>query len=326
MIRRIVTLFAVAALAAACAPSYTGGEAPRSTPRTRYSGIEAGTTPVGAIPDITLTDATRNRDLVLSIDYPTRGGPHPLILFSPAASLGNRSYVGLSSYWAANDYVVVRLSHSDDRERDVRFVLDSLDVLLQRYPELQGKLDRTRIGVAGHAEGAETAIRFATDPRVKAIVALAPGENVTAADVRIPALFIAAALPTPAAAATGPTPAPPAEWPRAFATAPAGDKWLVMIANARFAAFTGRLDDMTAAQARAQADAAYDPIRAGATMTPDGRMVTRADVMAMRLQDMFAIVRGSALAFWDAYLKTGTTGREALERAAQRNGVTVESK
>jgi dienelactone hydrolase len=326
MIRRSLIVLIVAALATGCASnSYTGGEAPDSTTRTRYSGNEAGTTPVGAIPDITLTDTSRNRDVVLSIDYPTRGGPHPLIVFSPAAGLGNRSYVGLSSYWAANDYVVFRLSHTNDRPQDVRFVLDSIDTLVQRYPELQGRIDSTRIGIAGHADGAETALRFAGDSRVKGVVALAPADTTSSADVRIPALFITAAPTVSAAEAAAVPPVTPPK-AAAFTSAPAGDKWLITIENARFAAFTGRLDDLIAQQAREQTEAVRNPIGTGATVAPDGRLITRADHAAMRLQDMFAVVRGSALAFWDAYLKTGTGGKEALERATGRRGVTVESK
>ena len=324
MIRRSLAVLVVAALAAGCASnSYTGGEAPDSTARTRYSGNEAGTTPVGAIPDITLTDTSRNRDVVLSIDYPTRGGPHPLIVFSPASGLGNRSYVGLSSYWAANDYVVFRLSHTNDRPRDVAFVLDSIDTLVQRYPELEGRIDKTRIGIAGHVDGAETALRFAGDPRVKGVVALAPADTTSSADVRIPALFI---VPAPTVTAAEAAAAVPVTKPAAFTSAPAGDKWLITIENARFSAFTGRLDDLTAQQAREQTEVMRNPIGTGATVGPDGRLITRADHAAMRLQDMFADVRGSALAFWDAYLKTGTGGKEALERATGRRGVTVESK
>jgi len=330
MIRRSLTLF-IAALALACSSSTNHDpRAPDTSPRTRYSGLEVGASTVGAIPDVLLRDNERNKDITLSVDYPTRGGPHPLIVLSPAGVLTNREYVGLSSYWAANDYVVIRVAHPDargDRARDLRFVLDSLDALEQRYPELQGKIDRTRIGAAGHEEGGQTAMELAADPRIKAVIAMAPSGG---PEVKGPTLFIVPApVPPPVqpgtttAAAVAPSEAPP---PEVFARMPAGDKWAVIIEGARFQSFTGRLDDVTRAQARARANTG-DPFNPNDNvMTRDGRVVNRADYAAIRQQDLFAIVRGSALAFWDAYLKSDAAGRTALEKLGDRRGTTLERK
>jgi len=329
MIRRSLTLF-IAALALACSSSTNRDpRAPDTSPRTRYSGLEVGASTVGAIPDILLRDNDRNKDITLSIDYPTRGGPHPLIVLSPAGVLTNREYVGLSSYWAANDYVVVRMTHPDaraDRARDVRFVLDSLDTLEQRYPELQGKIDRAHIGVGGHEEGGQTAMEAAADPRVKAVVAMVP---VGGPEVKVPTLFIVPApAPPPAQAGTNTSSSPPpvVPPPEIFTRMPAGDKWAVIIEGARFQSFTGRLDDVTRAQAMARANTG-DPFNPNDNvMTRDGRVITRADYAAMRQQDLFAIVRGSALAFWDAYLKSDAAGRTALEKLGDRRGTTLERK
>src|SRR5205085_5390878 len=61
----------------------------------------------------------------------------------------------------------------------------SLDVLEKAYPELQGRIDHAKIGVAGHGYGAFVAMLLGgvrtfpgavsyADPRVKAIAAMSP--------------------------------------------------------------------------------------------------------------------------------------------------------
>ena len=74
---------------------------------------DMGTTPVGVIPLATLHDARRNKDLDVSIEYPTRGGPFPVIIFSPGYGGSSQSYEPLASYWVSNGYVVIRPSHAD---------------------------------------------------------------------------------------------------------------------------------------------------------------------------------------------------------------------
>jgi len=47
-------------------------------------GFDMGSSPVGVIPSAILHDGARNKNLEVSIDYPTRGtGPFPIIIFSP---------------------------------------------------------------------------------------------------------------------------------------------------------------------------------------------------------------------------------------------------
>ncbi|HEX2061467.1 MAG TPA: hypothetical protein VHK90_12070 [Thermoanaerobaculia bacterium] len=303
-------------LAAACGSPYSD-DPPIAAARFRYSGHETGPSTVGVIPDAVL-----NQDITLNVDYPTRGGPHPLIVFSPASGLSHRDYVGLSSYWAANNYVVLRLGGSGAEQ--MRAVLDSLDALEQRYPELQGKIDRTRIAVAGHAEGARAAMELASDPRIKAVVAMEPPAE---PEVRLPALFIAAAPPPQQPAATATEGPPPVPLPEAFTRAPAGDKWAIVIRGARPQTFTGRLDDVTWVQARARAPQGdpFDQPPPVATTT-DGRYISRADLAAMRQQDLFAVVRGAALAFLDTYMRNEAEAREALTKVTDRRGVTLERK
>ena len=361
MTRRLIVMV-VAALALSCGSASTSDpRAPLSTERTIYSGMEVGPTPVGSIPDIVLHDNERNKDIQVTIDYPTRGGPHPVIVISPGYGGTNRSYVGLASYWAANNYVVFRVNHGNliqasrvtsvedvwtqstpadfrNRVRDITFALDSLQNLTQRFPELEGKIDATKIGVAGHSYGAHTAMLLGgartfpgavsyADPRVKAIVAMSPQgpsdtrgfTNESWKDLRVPALFITGTRDQ------GTTEMETPEWrSEAFKLSPAGDKWLVTIEGARHATFTGRTDDLLDAASRERGDriptASQTPSRSG--LEPR----TRADALALRQQDMFAIARGVSLAFFDTYLRGDASARASLEKLKERRGVAVEMK
>ena len=151
-----------------------------STPRTpaamtpSYSS-SAGEIPVGVIPAATLSDEQRNRRLDLTIEYPTRAGSYPVIVFSTGFGTPSRTYIGLSSYLATHGYVVIKVGHPEsrpdvtdlaeiwknqtpadwrNRTRDLSFIIDSFAALQERYPELTGKLDATKVGVAGHSYGA----------------------------------------------------------------------------------------------------------------------------------------------------------------------------
>src|SRR5207253_2141701 len=122
-----------------------------------YNG-EPGPIPVGVIPEGTLRDASRGKDLQLSIDYPTKTGSYPVIIFSHGFGGSKNGYEGLASYWASHGYVVIRPNHADagaikhlrdvehiwenqgpkewrNRARDVSVIIDSFDDLEQRYPE-----------------------------------------------------------------------------------------------------------------------------------------------------------------------------------------------
>jgi len=78
-----------------------------------YSLGDGTTIPVGAIPAAVLHDAQRNKDIEVSIEYPTKGGPYPVLIFSPEYGGSRASYVALSAFWAGHGYVVMKLSHAD---------------------------------------------------------------------------------------------------------------------------------------------------------------------------------------------------------------------
>ena len=67
-----------------------------------------------SFPSALLRDATRNKDVEVSIEYPTRGaGPFPIIIFSPGYGGSSHAYEALISYWTSYGYVCIRPMHAD---------------------------------------------------------------------------------------------------------------------------------------------------------------------------------------------------------------------
>jgi len=376
----------VVALALALAPASMEGQRGRDNSRDpekapKYSGHEVGPSPVGSIPDVRLRDNDRNKDVELTIDYPTRGTGHPLIVLSPGFGGSHRGYVGLSSYWTANNYVVIRLNHGDktadvktaeamwsnatpadwkNRVRDVTFVIDQLPALTKSFPELEGKFDAAKIAVAGHSYGAHTAILVGgartfpggvsyADPRVKAVLVMSPQgsselrgftkESWT--ELKTPAMFMIGSVDK------GMTDDETAEWrAEAYRLAPEGDKWLVNLEGAANVTFAGGVPGLAEQIERERgttggpnvpvAPDPTDPDRIPTGRAPTGREVaaqgprqprgTRSDQLILRQKDIFANVRGVALTFFDTYLRGDAEARTALEKAAERTGVTIEKR
>ena len=367
MIRRLLIFFTL--MLAACASVNDDGDDSTGSDesRPRYTA-EAGASPVGVIPDAVLRDAQRDKDLTVTIEYPTRPGPHPLIVFSHGFGGSNRGYIGLSSYWASHGYVVIKPSHADsarqvplrdldevwesqtpadwrNRVRDVAFIIESLERIEQQFPELQGKIDRSRIGVGGHSYGAHTAMLAGgvrtypggtsyADPRVKAVIAMSPQgpsdvrglTRESWSELRTPALFMTGTRDRGISDAETP------EWrTEAFELSPAGEKWLIVLPDATHAAFTGRMERFTDAQARERGSDPADPLdprdpdaARSRTQRPRGG---RAEGAALRARASFTTIKILSLAFWDAYLRSdGAPGREQLDKAAERYGVEVKRK
>jgi dienelactone hydrolase len=128
-------------------------------------------------------------------DARAAAGPFPVVLFSHGAPGTPHDYASILERWAREGYVVVAptypvtsiagptdVGYADQREqvRDARFVLDRV-LELNHDPEsaggLDGLLDETRIGVAGHSMGGLTTLALVSDccrdRRVKAALVLA---------------------------------------------------------------------------------------------------------------------------------------------------------
>jgi predicted dienelactone hydrolase len=362
MIRRTlsIVLLALAVVSCRTAPNQLDED---QGPRSRYAG-QAGESPVGVIPEGIVRDTQRDKDVVFTVEYPTRPGPYPLIVFSHGFGATRQAYVGLSAHWASQGYVVIKPAHSDsgkvqagaaadawrdqtpadwrNRVRDVTAILDGLDKIEESYPELKGKIDRTKIAVAGHSYGAFTAMLLGgaktypgatsyADPRVKAIVVMSPQgpsesfglTNDSYRDIRIPALFMTGTLDR--GLAENETP----EWRRqAFELAPAGDKWLVVLEGARHLSFVGRIDPSTDGMRPMTEPMLGDPTpRTNAPRERyDPRQPGRESVAGLRIRSTFNDIKAISLAFLDTYLRTEAEGRTALEGAGGRGGVELVKK
>jgi predicted dienelactone hydrolase len=233
----------------------------------------------------------------------------------------------LISYWTSNGYVCIRPSHADagalakaapdpkksiwDQERepqwrnrveDIKLVLDSLDELERRFPELRGKMDRGRVGAGGHSYGALTVLQL-RDARVKALLAMSP-PGVAANRATTPQFFGELRVPTMFMTGTedrGPVEGENAEWRKqAFDYSPAGDKYFVLIDGARHNSFAGALTPILPPE---------EPRLVARDRPP---IPQRASVGLASERHILQIIKVASLAFWDAYLKNDSAARDLL--------------
>ena len=167
------------------------------------AGLPAQTT---AVRPVTLACPGRGFDLQVKVTAPTDGDRLPVVVFSHGYGFSMDAYGPLTDHWASRGFAVVSPTHLDwlgyaiapadprtptiwrTRIQDIRRVLDGLDEVESAVPALQGRLDRTRVAVAGHSYGATTVSALLgarvlppagaadedfTDSRVKAGVLLA---------------------------------------------------------------------------------------------------------------------------------------------------------
>ncbi|HEV2934992.1 MAG TPA: hypothetical protein VGY96_17805 [Streptosporangiaceae bacterium] len=177
-----------------------------------YDPFAAGRDPVG-VRTFRAQDAARGRVFPCEIWYPAqaestvageardakaRRSPLPLVVFSHYSGGHRRKAVFLGRHLASHGYAVAALDHSEviapelarpsgetsagqaeriaavigSRVPDVRFLLDHL--LTDGVAGLE--FDAARVGLAGHSFGGWTALAAPeVEPRVRAVVALAPG-------------------------------------------------------------------------------------------------------------------------------------------------------
>jgi predicted dienelactone hydrolase len=170
---------------------------------------------VAVTKDVTVQDATRQREIPLRIYFPADPKPAPVVLFSHGLGGSREGYSYLGRQWAGRGYVAVFLQHhgSDDgvwkgkpaaevvpamraalsvqnfflRAADVKVTLDQLEKWNAESGHfLAGRLDLAHIAMSGHSFGAVTTQAvsgqtFSTgasvaDPRIKAAIILSPSK------------------------------------------------------------------------------------------------------------------------------------------------------
>ncbi|MBT2761986.1 chlorophyllase [Paenibacillus sp. ISL-20] len=131
-------------------------------------------TPVVSVKPVVLPAPGRGEDLQVRVSAPTIGSELPIIVFSHGYGWSLDGYSPLADFWAAHGFVVIQPTHLDSRTlnlppddprtpriwrfrvEDMKRILDQLDRIEASVPGLNGRLDRSRIGAAGHSWGGQT--------------------------------------------------------------------------------------------------------------------------------------------------------------------------
>ncbi|KAI5459580.1 Alpha/Beta hydrolase protein [Mariannaea sp. PMI_226] len=150
-------------------------------------------TPVVSYSPVVIRCPDRRVDLQLRVSAPATGDSLPIVLLSHGHGRSNwlsshEGYGPIVDFWAGQGFAVIQPTHLssktlsiasdggnirelflDSRVQDMIRVLDSLDTIENSVPLLKGRIDKTKIAVAGHSLGALTASILLgatnTDPR-----------------------------------------------------------------------------------------------------------------------------------------------------------------
>ncbi|MDR3456963.1 MAG: dienelactone hydrolase [Verrucomicrobiae bacterium] len=179
-----------------------------------YDPLAVSAAAAPKILDLSVHDATRNRDLPIRVYLPTNTMPVPVVLFSHGLGGNREGSKFLGEHWAVRGYVAVFLQHpgSDDsvwqgkplaerlpdmnraaslknfelRVADVPAVLNQLERWnADKTHPLAGRMDLKKIGMSGHSFGAVTTEAVSgewfplvgqrcTDSRIMAAIAFSP--------------------------------------------------------------------------------------------------------------------------------------------------------
>ncbi|MCA1008642.1 alpha/beta fold hydrolase [Rhodococcus hoagii] len=132
-------------------------------------------TPVISVAPVELLAPGRALPLEVRVSAPITGSDLPIVLFSHGNGWHHDGYAPLAAFWASRGFVVVQPTHLDSRRYGIGFddprfpdiwieriadlgrILDQLAAIEASIPGLTGRVDHTRIAVAGHSWGAQTA-------------------------------------------------------------------------------------------------------------------------------------------------------------------------
>lgn len=124
---------------------------------------------------VALPAPRRGIDLNIRVTAPVGGDALPVIIFSHGNVQSLYAYGPIANHWASHGFVVIQPTHLDlrmlglapddwrrrqlwrFREADMLQVFDALEDIERRSPIIHRRLDHTRIAVAGHSWGTQTA-------------------------------------------------------------------------------------------------------------------------------------------------------------------------
>ncbi|MFJ5534750.1 alpha/beta hydrolase family protein [Streptomyces sp. NPDC093261] len=145
------------------------------------SDVFGSPAPVLSFSPVVLPVPGRPVDLQARVSAPLTGTGLPVILLShghgPSNNLSSlNGYAPLANFWAAHGFVVIQPTHLSSRTlshlhtdspaaslswrsraEDMRHILDRLGVIEAAVPQLAGRVDHSKIAVAGHSLGGHTA-------------------------------------------------------------------------------------------------------------------------------------------------------------------------